>query len=406
MSEFSPNHFIHYAHVTLDDADDLGGDVFVHVIGHGDAGVAVLDQFHGHVHALQEALGVDAAEHETAFVQGLGALGAGADAHRREGLADAGEEAAFLRQGAGIGHHAEGVHLQAVVVVEAEGLVADDTGVQLDPSAGLRIRRGSLQALTAAGVAGVQDGHIILLRHGVDGAKQREEVLFGVDVLFAVGGEQDVSPLLQAQAGVDVGGLDLLQVGVQDFGHRAAGHVGAFLGQAAFGEVAARVLAVGQVHVGDDVHDAAVGLLGQAFVLAAVAGFHVEDGDVQALGADDAQAGVGVAQDQYGIGLNLHHQFVTLCDDVAHRFAQVGAHGVQVNVRVGEFQVLEEHAVEVVVVVLAGVREQAVEVLPAPVDDRRQPDDFRPRADDDQEFDLAVILECCHMLTCCLFIGC
>ena len=43
LSEFSPNHFVDYAHVTLDDADNLGGDVFVHVVGHGNAGVAVLD---------------------------------------------------------------------------------------------------------------------------------------------------------------------------------------------------------------------------------------------------------------------------------------------------------------------------------------------------------------------------
>ena len=34
---------------------------------------------------------------------------------------------------------------------------------------------------------------------------------------------------------------------------------------------------VGHVHVADDVHDAAVGLFGQAFVLAAVARFHVEN---------------------------------------------------------------------------------------------------------------------------------
>ena len=351
---------------------------------------------HGGVHGLQQRLLVNAGNEEAAFVQGLGALGAGANAHGREGMADAGEETAFFGQGAGVGHHAEGVHLQAVVVVEAQGLVLDDAGVKFDPSAGLRIRRGSLQALAAAGMAAVQDGHVVFHGHGVDGIEQREEVLLGVDILFAVGGEEDVSPLLQAQAGVDVGGFDLGQVGVQDFGHRAAGHVGAFLGQAAFGEVPPGVFAVGQVHIADDVHDAAVGLLGQAFVLAAVAGFHMEDGNVQALGADDAQAGVGVAQDQDGVGLDFHHQLVALGDDVAHRFAKVLAYGVQVNVRVFQLEVLEEDAVEVVVVVLAGVREQAVEVLPAFVDDRGQPDDLRPGADDDEKLQLPVIFELGH----------
>ena len=40
------------------------------------------------------------------------------------------------------------------------------------------------------------------------------------------------------------------------------------------------MLGVGHVDVGDHVDDAAVGLFGQALVLAAVAGLHVEDGEV------------------------------------------------------------------------------------------------------------------------------
>ena len=57
-------------------------------------------------------------------------------------------------------------------------------------------------------MAGIQNGHIILFRHGVDGAKQGQEVLFRVDILLPVGGEQDVLPLGQTQPPVDVGGLD------------------------------------------------------------------------------------------------------------------------------------------------------------------------------------------------------
>ena len=53
---------------------------------------------------------------------------------------------------------------------------------------------------------------------------------------------------------------------VRRFGHGRSGHIGALLGQSGVGQVAAGVLAVGHVHVGDDVHDAAVGLLGQALV--------------------------------------------------------------------------------------------------------------------------------------------
>ena len=96
------------------------------------------------------------------------------------------------------------------------------------------------------------------------------------------------------------------------FGHGAAGDVGALLGEAGVGEVAAGVLAVGHIDVGDDVHNAAVGLLGQALVLAPVAGLHVEDGDVQALGPDDAEAAVG--------------------NDIAHSLAQVVAHGLHIHI--------------------------------------------------------------------------
>ena len=143
---------------------------------------------------------------------------------------------------------------------------------------------------------------------------------------------------------------------MEHFGHGAAGDVGALLGEAGVGQVAAGVLAVGHVDVGDDVHDAAVGLLGQALVLAPVAGLHVEDWDVQALGPDDAQAAVGVAQHQHGIGLGGHHQLVALGYDVAHGLAQVAPHGFHVDVRIGQLEVLEEHPIEVVIVVLASVR--------------------------------------------------
>ena len=80
---------------------------------------------------------------------------------------------------------------------------------------------------------------------------------------------------------MDIAGFNLCQIVVQHLGHGATGDVGALLGQAAIGQVAAGVLGVGHIHIADDIDNAAVGLLGQALVLAAVAGLHVEDGDVQ-----------------------------------------------------------------------------------------------------------------------------
>ena len=53
------------------------------------------------------------------------------------------------------------------------------------------------QPLPAARVAGVEDGHVVLLRHLIDGREQAGEILFRVDVLLAVRGEQDVLALGQ-----------------------------------------------------------------------------------------------------------------------------------------------------------------------------------------------------------------
>ena len=334
---------------------------------------------------LKQAALADTGEREARLVQGLGALGGGADAHRRERMPDRGEEARLLGQRAGVRHHREGVHLQAVVVVEAHGLVHAHAGVQLEA--------GGLQALSGARVAGVQDRHVVPLRQGVDRGEQAREVRLGVDVLLAMCRQQHVTLGLQAELGEDIRSLDLVQVGAQDLGHGRAGDVGALRCAAGVLEVAAGVLGVGQVDVGDHVDDAAVGLLGQALVLAAVAGLHVEDGDVQALGRDGGQAAVGVAQDQQGIGPHFDHELVGGRDDVAHGLAQVRAHGVQVDVRVVQRQVAEEYAVERVVVVLPGVRQQAVEVAAALLDDLGQSDDLGAGAHDDQELQAAVVFK-------------
>ena len=327
---------------------------------------------------LEQPLLGDAGQREAGLVQRLGALGGSADANGRERAPNACKEAGLLGQGAGVGNHGEGVHLQAVVVVESHGLVHAHAQVQLEA--------GGLQALAGARVAGVQDRHVVFLRQRVDRGEQAREVRLCVDVLLAVGGQQHVALGLQAELGEDVRGLDLVKVRAQDLGHGRARDVGALGGAAGVLEVAAGVLGVGQVDVGDHVDDAAVSLLGQALVLAAVARLHVEDGDVEPLGRDGGKAAVGVAQDEKRVGLHLNHELIARGDDVAHGFAQVGAHGVQ-------RQVAEEDAVERVVVVLPGVRQQAVEVAAALLDDLGQADDLGAGAHDDQQLQAAIIFE-------------
>gem|GEM_PF-3644948 len=118
----------------------------------------------------------------------------------------------------------------------------------------------------------------------------------------------------------------------------------------------------------------------------------MENRDVKTLGADYAKATVGVSQNEDSVWLDCDHQFVTLRDDIAHCLAQVCTYRVHINLGVYKFEVFEEHAIEVVIVVLACVGEDHVEILAAFVDDRGKTYDFRTSADNDEEFELAVLL--------------
>ena len=174
----TPDHLIHNTRIALYDLHHLGGDILIHIVGHWDAMVAILVHVHCTFYGLQQTLLVDASDEETTFVQGLGTLGARADTHRREGMSHTRKEAALLGQGAAVAHHGKGVHLQAIVVVEAQRLVLDDTRVQLEAT--------RLETLAAAGMTAVEDRHVVLFCHGVDGVEETEEILLCVDVFFAM----------------------------------------------------------------------------------------------------------------------------------------------------------------------------------------------------------------------------
>ena len=393
--ELSPHHLVDDAGVALDDLYDLGRDVFFDVVGHGDAVVAVGVHRDSGVDGLQEGLLVDSRDKEARLVKRFGAFRAGADADCRERVANTREEGAFFGERAAVAHDGECVHLQAVVVVESERFMLNHALVELKARGG--------ETVTAARVAAVKNRHIILFGHLVDGGKEAREVLFGVDILFAVSAEQNVLALFETEAGVDVARFDLCEVLVQNFGHGAAGHVRAFLGQAAVVQISAGMFGVSHVHIADDIHDAAVGLFGQAFILATVASFHVENRNVQALCGNGRKAAVSVAENQQCIRFACNHKFVAAVDDVANGCTEVVTDGVHVDFGILETKVLKEHAVQVVIVVLAGVRENAVKVLAALVNDCRETDDFRSRAHDNQKLQLAVVGEF-HIRIICFYV--
>lgn len=146
------------------------------------------------------------------------------------------------------------------------------------------------------------------------------------------------------------------------------------------------MLGVRQVDVADVVNDLAVDHLAHVPVPAAVARLHMEDGHLQALGADGRQGAVGVAQHQEGIGLLLLDNLVAFGDDVSHRLAQVLSDTIQVVVGSPQSQVLEEHLVERVVPVLPSVHQYVVEVPVALLDHRTEPYDLRSGTKDGHYF--------------------
>ena len=381
---FSPHHLVHYAHITLNDLHNLCGDIFIRIVRNGGAVVAVFNKFYCRIDGLEKSLGVDAGENEARLVERLGTLGRGADADCREWMADTGEERTLFGKGARVGYDCERVHLKAVVVVESQRLLNLYARIKLEP--------GSLETMTAAGVAAVENRHVILLGHRVDRIEKAEEVLLRVDVLLAVSTQQDVMPLLESESLVYVGCLDFGEVLVEYLGHGRTGDVCTLTGKSAFCQVSSCMLGVGEIDIRDDVHDAAVRLLRQAFVFAAVAGLHVENRNVKAFCADDTQAAVGVAKDEHGVRFGCGEKLVAAVDDVAAGRAEVISDRIHVDLRLGELQVTEKDAVEVVVVVLSRVGQNHIEIFAAFGDDGCEPDDLRAGSDDDAEFDFAVIL--------------
>ncbi len=190
---------------------------------------------------------------------------------------------------------------------------------------------------------------------------------------------------------MNVGAHDLVEVLVQDLGHRRTCDIGAFFRQSAVSEVAAGVFRIRQIDIADDVNDAAVGLFRQALVLATVSGLHVEDRDMQAFCPDHGETAVGVTEHQDGIRLDLGHKLVGTCDDISHGLAEVVTDSVQVDFRFIELKVAEKDAVQRVVVILPGMGENDIKILATFLDYGGQTDNLRTCADDDQKFQFTVV---------------
>jgi hypothetical protein len=75
-------------------------------------------------------------------------------------MSDGKIEAALLRKGARVRHDGECMHLELVVIIEAEGFIDSDTRIQFET--------GCFQPLLTSRMAGIEDRHIILLSKSID----------------------------------------------------------------------------------------------------------------------------------------------------------------------------------------------------------------------------------------------
>lgn len=127
---FSPDHLINHTSVALDNLHNLSRYVLIYILRHRQSVFPIKVRLHRCVYSLQQAFFVNACKHKAALIQRFWTLRRGADAHRRERMSHAREEAAFLRQCTRIRYYSKGVHLQAVVIMEAQRLILNYALVQ------------------------------------------------------------------------------------------------------------------------------------------------------------------------------------------------------------------------------------------------------------------------------------
>ena len=140
------------------------------------------------------------------------------------------------------------------------------------------------------------------------------------------------------------------------------------------------------VDVGQVIDDLAVELFRNALVEASIARFEMENRYLATLGCNDGEAGIGIAIQEDRVRALLLEQIVHLADHVADRLCSGVSRGFQKEIRLRHTKVIEEHLVQFVIVILAGMHQLVLHELGKFRDDAAELDDFRPGADDGHDF--------------------
>ena len=282
---------------------------------------------------------------------------------------------------AAVGQHRFGVHLQVHIIVKTQRLDQADQGMKLGT--------GGVHALLGTRVGRDNHRQAVVFGHAVEHGHQFGERLFGFDVFFAVSADHKVLTRRQLQTRNSIRRLNLRQVVVQDLKHGAAGFDDLVGWQTLTQQIVTCDGAVGEVDVRRVVHDAPVRLFGHTLIKATVTGFHVEDRHLAALGGYHRQTAVGVAQHQHGFGFLFGQHTIHRGDQVADRVGRTGAAfgAVQKVVRLSNTQVVKEHLVEFVVVVLPSVDQDMVAMHIQGGEHAGQTDDLGAGAHDRHDFE-------------------
>ena len=137
-----------------------------------------------------------------------------------------------------------------------------------------------------------------------------------------------------------------------------------------------------KVYVSCYVNNPPVSFFREAFIKAAVTGFHVEDGDMKTLSTDNGKAGIGISQNQNRIRSHFHHKLIRFSYDIANSFTQVLTHRIQVVVRFTKTEVFKKHLIQGVIIILTGMYKYLVKVLVTTLNGGRQADNLRTGAYD------------------------
>ena len=177
-------------------------------------------------------------------------------------------------------------------------------------NARIKFKTRRFKSFPASRMARIKYRHIVFFSQPIYCVEQRKKVLFRVYVFLSVSGKKHIFFRFESEPFQNIAFFDAVKVFVQHFRHGRAGHERALFRQSAFCKIASRMLGISHIHVGNYINDSSVRLFGQTLVLAAVAGFHMENGNMQSFRGNRRKAGIGVSENKKSIGFYLSHKFI------------------------------------------------------------------------------------------------